>query len=212
MSKFEQKTRIRAEHKTQRQPRHFSLKKRFKLKSKLCKIKRRALMSPNQKNLSFFCRRRKVSKMVSKNNSFSMASKDARKSVQKRRKLPKVTLARPSDISAKSPAPKPSINIFDTAVDQVNGNNEQRYMTIIQKVQNAVGKRQSGFNSPNILKRFLSGQSLSNTQGYENEDNVSPRAKDLFSLDDISQTSKPCTAKNLNFRGKLIKISCRKWT
>ncbi|CAI2360943.1 unnamed protein product [Moneuplotes crassus] len=147
-TKFEAKSRSK---KNLLQMRISALKKRINGKSKFFKVSRgRRFKSPDFTSQPFFSRRKGGVKICRKQDCFSLAQRlrGVKRMLQRSNKCTRAI--------AKSPIPRrnPRMLLNNSALESNHQN--KRYMDIIKKAQDALSTSSRGFDSPTVLRKFLS--------------------------------------------------------
>ncbi|CAI2364652.1 unnamed protein product [Moneuplotes crassus] len=176
------------------------LKLKLNQKSKLLKVKRRRkLHSPTPNSKTFFAMRKKAFGIYKS----SLPSKIMTALKRNRKKHPK---------TPRSPVPSLKLKVFCPPVDEELEQEKKRYLSIVQKAQNAMSSRQGEFRSPRILRNFLSTREFFKSQDNDSERSEAAKSDAQSSLSDINQLSDSRVQKNFIFRGKLSPFEARRGT
>ncbi|CAI2372609.1 unnamed protein product [Moneuplotes crassus] len=125
-------------------------KRKCNIATKLLKIRRkRRLNSPSPASKTFL-KKRNRSPCITTN-------KEPVSCLRKQRLKMKINLKSKKKLRviAKSPSPNHDLKIFCTPTAKAYEEETKRYMAIIKKVQDAIGRSPRMFNSPRILKKVL---------------------------------------------------------
>ncbi|CAI2371300.1 unnamed protein product [Moneuplotes crassus] len=111
------------------------------------------LRTPSSRKQIFFMKRKKMFRIIRNQESFSKSRtiKRKNKSTQRAKKSLRVT----SRVVAKSPPPTHNLRIFCIPDCETFKDPKERYIAVLKKVYNAVGRDLRGFHSSLALQKVL---------------------------------------------------------
>ncbi|CAI2365881.1 unnamed protein product [Moneuplotes crassus] len=162
----------------------------------LKKKRKQRFLNPKLKNHKFVVKRKKVYRITrnQKSVSFSRTANRFRSPSLKKNIRPRIT--------AKSPDPQYTLISPCSPDGKEFDKVQQRYMSIIKKAQDAIGKSPRGFDSPRILKKVLSAWESSKNQEEDNKESLSPMLKDRHSLQNNSGDFEPTEISDFRLRAE----------
>ncbi|CAI2359721.1 unnamed protein product [Moneuplotes crassus] len=192
-----------------------ALKRKLRAPHKLLRVIRKKLLSQNPRNQSFNSKSKKISWISRNQNSVCKVRSLSPKKRSTKRNFHRNTQRskKISRISAKSPLPKHNLKILCTPADEEFEQEQERYIAIIKKAQDAVGKSPRWLDSPRVLRKFLSDRELLMDKEHHSEGGTLPSPKEVHSSQDSGEELESHKIKNSGLcRKKLSAFAPKKFT